>query len=96
MYINVPLGIIAMLISLLAMILLVIASAKIGGIVGKIFKFLVAGIFFSVTIHSILELLSQFNILPMGPIMSAMSISITIGAIFFIIAGILAIRKFKT
>ena len=88
-------NIIALLLVLWAMILLIVAAKIIGGQVGKVFKLLVLGIFFSVFIHSVVELIGYFSFIDGKRLLFIMGVLISLGGIFFISAGILALKKFK-
>lgn len=81
--------------SLIAIIQLAIASSKVGGVVGKIFKLLIVGIFFSVFDHAAFELATVFNIIEEKQLLHTMGIFITIGSLFFIAAGSIAIKNFR-
>ncbi len=56
---------------------------------------LVAGIFFSVTVHAGFELAGQSGLLSERQLMPIMSSLITLGSALFIASAILAIRKFR-
>ncbi len=88
-------NIIAAAFSLIAVVLLVVSATKIGGSVGKAINLLITGIFLSVTVHAIFELAAQFGFLPEYQLMPIMGTLIIIGSIFFILSGILAMKKFK-
>lgn len=88
-------NIVAMICSLIAMIQLFIAAFKIGGIMGRIFKLLVIGIFFSVFIHAGVELAERFIYIEGEHFMLIMGTLISLGSVFFVIAGSIAISTFK-
>jgi hypothetical protein len=88
-------NIIALVLVLWAMILLVIVAKKIGGHVGKVFKLLVLGIFFSIFIHAIIELLGYLGFIDEKQLLFIMGVLLSLGGIFFISAGIFAGKKLK-
>ncbi len=88
-------NIIAMLFSIVAMIQLISAAFKIGGAIGKIFKLIVVGIFFAVFIHAGVELLEGYGLVKEEYFLFIMGTLISIGSVFFVVAGSIAINKFK-
>lgn len=88
-------NIMALICSLIAMIQLIIAAPKIGGAVGKILKLLTVGIFFSVFIHAGFELIGKAGFFNEHDLLVIMGVLISVGSLFFIIAGTIAIKKFK-
>jgi hypothetical protein len=89
------LPIIAVVFSSIGVILLAIAATKIGGLVGKVIHLLIAGIFLAVTVHAGFELVQQLGFLSKEQLDIVMGMLITIGSMFFIASGILAVKKFK-
>ncbi len=88
-------NIIAMVCSAIAIVELVIAIPKIGGTLGKILKLLSTGIFFSVFVHAAVEMASAFELIKEENLLDIMGILLTVGSVFFIAAGSLAIKTFK-
>ena len=88
-------NVIAMIFSIVAMIQLFYAAFKIGGVIGKIFKLLVIGIFFAVFIHAGVELLEGLGFIKEKYFLSIMGALISTGSVFFVIAGSIALDKFK-
>jgi hypothetical protein len=88
-------NILTMLFSIIAIVLLVQLSIKVGGSVGKILKLIVAGIFFSTIFHQIFGFLSTYGFISHGVFESFMGTLLGIGSILFIIAGVVGIKEFK-
>jgi hypothetical protein len=88
-------NIIAMIFALVAMIQLCFAAFKIGGTIGRIFKLLTMGIFFAVFIHAGVELVERFGFIKEEYFLLIMGMLISLGSVFFVIAGFIAIRAFK-
>ncbi|MBI5196103.1 MAG: hypothetical protein HZA10_07255 [Nitrospirae bacterium] len=88
-------GIIAMISSLIAMVMLSRVIPIIGGSIGRMIKMMVTGIFFSVFLHAGFELAAGFGLISEGSLMIIMGILITAGAIAFIAAGNIGIKSLK-
>lgn len=88
-------NILALIGSLISMILLGIIIPKIGGSIGLLLKLLIVGIFFSVFIHAAAELAVIYNLLPEQILMPTMGVLLSVGSIFFILAGIIGIKSLK-
>ncbi|MBI4680204.1 MAG: hypothetical protein HY753_03055 [Nitrospirae bacterium] len=88
-------GLIALISSLIAMIMLLKVVPVIGGSIGRMIKMMVAGIFFSVFLHAGVELAAGFGLISEGPLMIIMGILITAGAVAFISAGSIGIKSLK-
>ncbi len=88
-------NILAVISSFTAMLLLGILAPKMGGSLGNVLKFLIAGIFFSVFLHSIIELASIFGMIGEVNLMYIMGGFLTIGSIFFMIAALIGLKALK-
>jgi len=88
-------NVLAMISSFAAMLLLGMIAPKIGGILGAIIKLLIAGIFFAVFAHASLELASVYGMVNEAELMPMMGWLLTIGSVFFMLAGLLGLKHFK-
>jgi len=62
-------------------------AKKFGGVVGAIIKLILIGVFFSVFLHSLTELVfNLFDIFSVQSFMITMSVFLNIGIVFFIVA----------
>lgn len=78
----------AIISSLVAAYFLIRMARKLGGEFGNAVKFLVAGIFFAVFLHSVFEFIAAAGLLTENLLMILMGTLVTIGSVCFIIAGI--------
>lgn len=81
--------------SFISMILLGMIIPKIGGSIGLLLKMLIVGVFFSVFIHAAIELAAIYNLLPGQVLMPTMGVLLSVGSLFFILAGIIGINSLK-
>jgi len=89
-------NIIAMILSFIATIMLGTLAYKMrGGQLGRIMTLLVIGISLSVTIHAAFELADLFELLAPNTIFTIMGILLSLGSIFFIVAGWNARKTYK-
>jgi len=86
-------NILALFGSLISMIVLSTLIPKIGGSIGLVLRFLILGIFFSVFIHAGAELARAYSLLSEKALMGFMGILLSLGSLFFIIAGIIGIKS---
>lgn len=88
-------SIVAMIFSAVVMVQLSITAYKVGGAVGMILKLLTAGIFFAVFLHAGIEFLERLGLIKDEYFSLIMSIMISFGSVFFLIAGHIAFKTFK-
>ncbi len=81
--------------SLVAIFLLRIIAVKIGGFLGKMLKFLLAGIFFAIVVHSMAELAEVLNIISGSDLMIIMGVLLTLGSVCFICASYFGFKAIK-
>lgn len=86
---------IALASSLVAIVLLRLVAVKIGGYLGKMLKFLLAGIFFAIVIHSVAELADVLNLISGNTLMITMGILLTLGSVCFICASYFGFKAIK-
>lgn len=86
-------NILALIGSSISMIVLSMIIPKIGGSIGLVLRFLIIGIFFSVFIHSAAELAQIYNLLSENILMWIMGVLLSLGSLFFILAGIIGIKN---
>ncbi|KOR29076.1 hypothetical protein TI05_15740 [Achromatium sp. WMS3] len=95
MMIEMLVNILAILCSSLAMFQLSFLALKMQGqAISKVFNYLVLGIFFSVFVHASVELIATFGVFKENILMLIMGGLITLGSIFFVIAGIEGSKHF--
>ncbi len=85
----------ALVSSTVAIFLLRLVAVKIGGYLGKMLKFLLAGIFFAIFVHSLAELAEVLNIISGNTLMVIMGILLTLGSICFICASYFGFKAIK-
>ncbi len=83
-------NIVAMLLSLLAIVQLGLMIPKIGGDFGAMLKLMSAGIFFAVFVHSLFELLAVFDVISEHVLLMVMGALITLGSACFVAAAVVA------
>ncbi len=88
-------NILALIGSSISMIVLTMLIPKIGGSIGLMLRLLITGIFFSVFVHSGAELAQTYNLLSEHALMQIMGALLSIGSLFFILAGIVGIKSLK-
>jgi light-regulated signal transduction histidine kinase (bacteriophytochrome) len=88
-------SLIAVLFSIIGLISLFTLARKLGGDMGKILLLINTGVFFGVGIHALFEFLTVSQIYKGELIFSIMSLLLSIGSIFFLIAGLSLTRYGK-
>lgn len=88
-------NIVALIGTFITMIVLSLVATKIGGVLGKMVKLLIVGIFFSVFLHSGFEVAGAYHMINEEALMRVMGGLLTIGSIFFIYAGLVGLKALK-
>ena len=88
-------NVLAMICTLIAVIMLIKIALKMGGILGEMLKYISAGLFFSILVHSFAELLNVFGLLDEKILLPLMGILLTLGSLLFIWASIIGAELFK-
>ncbi len=86
-------NILAMIGSLTTIIVLGILIPKIGGSIGLMLRLLIVGIFFAVFLHAASELAAIYNLLSTQTLLLVMGTLLSLGSLFFIVAGIIGIKS---
>lgn len=85
-------NLLAMLFSLVAVVVLAVVAVKVGGLIGAMLKYLVAGIALGVMVHAGMELLAAFGVVSESTLMVVMGLLLTIGSILFLAAGYVGLK----
>jgi len=88
-------NVLAMISSFIAMILLGLVAPKIGGVLGRMLKLLIAGIFFAVFLHAGVELAQLYGAVDEAVFLPIMGALLTIGSALFMVAGLVGLKSLK-